>query len=345
VTDIEWTDKVWNPVLGCSRVSAGCENCYAERFAHRGLQERHRGLTVAGPKGPRWNGTVRLVPEVLDTPLRRRKPTRYFVNSMSDLFHEDVPFEFVASVFGVMAAAPQHTFQVLTKRPRRMLEFFDWAEKHGDGYDLLRCGIPSGLLACAWEAVAGDEVGDVPPFDDLSPSPETFGTSWPLPNVWLGVSVENQAAADERVPLLQQCPAAVRWLSVEPLLGPIDFEPIPRAIFDRKAAIRRCMYGPVAMNEDQADSVIAHPEIDWVVVGGESGPGARPCDLTAVRGVVLQCQRAGVPVFVKQLGANPRFIVPGGASLNLKSRKGADMAEWPEDLRIREFPKTEATHG
>ena len=131
-TKIEWTDATWNPVVGCRRVSAGCEHCYAEVMAYRLEkmgQERYRGLTVLGKAGRRWSWGIRLVPEVLDKPLRWRKPRMVFVNSMSDLWHEAVPFEYIAAVFGVMASAPRHTFQVLTKRLERMMEWFRWEEE------------------------------------------------------------------------------------------------------------------------------------------------------------------------------------------------------------------------
>lgn len=316
-TDIEWTDTVWNPVLGCSRVSAGCQNCYAERFAHRGLTERHRGLTVMGSKGPRWTGEVRLVPEVLGTPLKWRKPRRVFVNSMSDLFHEGVPFEFVAAVFGVMAAAPQHTFQVLTKRPKRMREFFEWApnliEMAGLADELIAksVGMP-GQLARRLYGHFDDESGDT-------------NVPWPLPNVWLGVSVEDQTTADERIPLLLECPAAVRWVSYEPALGQVDFTRLTWGNGDFCNALVRDSYRGGLDSE----------RLDWIVVGGESGPGARPFDLAWAQSVIRQCAEAGVPAFFKQAGSHP---VADGTRLRLRDRKGGDLSELPAEFNVREWP-------
>lgn len=341
MTKIQWTDQVWNPTVGCSRASAGCENCYAERVAHRGMQDAHRGLTVMGSRGPRWTGEVRLLPERLAEPLRWRKPRRVFVDSMSDLFHPEVPFEFAAAVFGVMAATPRHTYQLLTKRPERMAEFFRWLRDDAwpDG--------PASQLA----AFAAGELGDG---SDSSRDSHFFALDgkanrdvWPLPNVWLGTSVENQATADERILHLLDCPAAVRWISAEPLLGPIDLRSLP--------------FGPVEPRPRMLDALTAGSNsatpwhLDWVVVGGESGPGARACDVAWVRSIVAQCQAAEVPVFVKQLGARPvsglgsdfptaragRGWDDGSAppaAIHLRDRKGGDPAAWPEDLRVREWP-------
>lgn len=207
---IEWCDATWNPVRGCSRVSSGCTRCYAEtvaaRFSGPGLA--YEGLARRTASGEaRWTGEVRVVPEHLDDPLRWKRPRRIFVNSMSDLFHERLTNQQIAVVFGVMAAAKHHTFQVLTKRPARMRDWFEWANaqrRYGgaesDPGEVMQCiAIDSGIK-----------------FKSLEEVP------WPLPNVWLGVSVENQPAADERVPLLLQTPAAVRFLSCEPLLGVVD---------------------------------------------------------------------------------------------------------------------------
>lgn len=311
MTRIEWTDAVWNPVVGCSRVSAGCEHCYAERVAHRAMQPAHAGLTVSGPKGPRWTGEVRCLPERLEQPLRWRKPRRVFVNSMSDLFHESVPDEFSDRVFAAMAACPQHTFQVLTKRPERMRAWFEASMR---SRPMMR---GSQLI---W-------------FEDGLWQNGERRIQWPLPNVWIGVSVEDQAAADERVPLLVQAPAALRFLSVEPLLGPVNLK---------------------------LDG------IGWVIVGGESGPGARACDVEWIRSVVRQARVAGVPCFVKQVGTRPFQDLLDAESPHevasewnlagwpedrvlwddegecwlpqLCSRKGSDPAEWPQDLRVREMP-------
>ena len=331
-TSIEWTTETWNPTVGCSRVSAGCENCYAERVAHRGMQDAHKGLTVMGKKGPRWNGEVRLLPERLATPLRWRKPRKVFVDSMSDLFHEGVPFEYVAAVFGVMAACPQHTFQVLTKRPERALDFFS----------------ERGLRSCSragFDALDGDERV----LDLRDPN------AWPLPNVWLGVSVEDQATADARIPYILRCPAAVRWVSYEPALGPVDFGRVP---FTVPGEHRH--YVPFNALVGGGQESETPWRIDWVVVGGESGPGARAFDLAWARSTIEQCRAAGTACFVKQLGRVPQIRTQSGgnlqevmveplrsrghvienrtATLHLRSRKGADTSEWPADLRVQEFP-------
>jgi protein gp37 len=206
-SNIEWTDATWNPVRGCALVSAGCTNCYAMRVAHRfsGDSQPYAGLTKLTSHGPVWTGDVTLWPDVLDVPLRWRRPRRIFVNSMSDLFHEDVPEEFIDKVFAVMALSPQHTFQILTKRPVRMRDYLLTVQN--DDKDFNR-----------WSN-AGVEITD-------SPCAVIDDADWPLPNVWLGVSVEDQATADERIPLLLQTPAAVRFLSCEPLLGPVDLKTI-----------------------------------------------------------------------------------------------------------------------
>lgn len=295
---IQWTDATWNCIRGCTKVSAGCKHCYAETFA-----ERFRGV-----KGhPYEHGfDLRLVPEKLDEPLRWKKPRRIFVNSMSDLFHPDVPDEYIDRVWATMLLAPQHTFQVLTKRPERMMKYLSgspyryqqvlrWADVlRGDRRRLCSIGVNN---------------------------PVTFPAKW----LHLGVSVENQEAADERIPLLLQTPAAVRFLSIEPLLGMLDLSPW------------------LVSHEMQG---VEKNRITWVIVGGESGPKARPCNLDWIRSIVRQCKSAGVPCFVKQLGAHV-FEPHDSCNLACLERfhfiplrhcKGADPNEWPEDLRVREYP-------
>jgi protein gp37 len=302
MSTIEWTEQTWNPVVGCSRVSPGCEHCYAEGVAHRGMIEHHKGLTVLrqGGKGPRWTGEVRTVPEALDRPLRRRKPTTYFVNSMSDLFHEKLAFEFIAACFGVMSMELSHTFQVLTKRPERAREFFDWLNDVGDHRhalaDHLDTALPPGRRA---SLTIRRRMGV-----------HAMSTSWPLRNVWIGVSVEDQRRAEERIPVLIELPAAIRFLSVEPLLESVDLTPWL-------------------------------PKLDWVIVGGESGPGARTCELAWLREVVDQCHAANVAVFVKQLGARPHAPCWGdrGGDPTKLDAKGGNWEAWPEDLRVREMPE------
>lgn len=357
MSSIEWTDKTWNPLVGCSRVSEGCRHCYAERFVHRKLSPQHRGLTLAGEKGPRWNGEVRLVEARLGDPLRWRKPQRVFVNSLSDLFHESVAFETIAAIFGVMAGARHHTFQLLTKRPQRAREFFAWVRESAEDM-VASIGVAPGAAA---------EVGfcaSLVPFgrDALRIA---LRAPWPLPNVWLGVSVEDQRTADERIPVLLELPAALRFVSYEPALGPIDFD-LPRCDECGEAARawsedgapwcseheRECSYGHwLDFPSDGSFGVpageAANGGIAWAIVGGESGPGARPFDVAWARSTIEQCRAAGTKCFVKQLGARPIAARHTIASLGgevaeplaLRHRKGADPSEWPEDLRVREMPE------
>lgn len=314
---IEWTDRVWNPVTGCTKVSAGCKNCYAETFAGRG---------IGSFSGGRKFTDVRTHADRLDAPLRWRKPQRVFVNSMSDLFHRDVPDEFIDDVFATMIAAQRHTFQVLTKRPQRMRDYM-----HARGRALHD---PHGEI--------GQRVFDLRAALDGH-------RSWPPANVWLGVSCEDQRAADERIQALLQTPAAVRFVSAEPLLGPVDLRRIDgtggRGTWD----VLRC-----APTDDGQRN--CGTGIDWVIVGGESGPGARPCEVAWIRSIVEQCRTAVAPVFVKQYGSNARgdrfdmsesaFVDADAAGwdenrcrLPLRDRKGGNMEEWDPDLRVREFPR------
>ena len=330
-TSIAWTDATWNPIRGCTRVSEGCRHCYAEAVAARfsGPGQPYEGLATRSPA--RWTGQVRLVEEHLADPLRWTRPRRIFVNSMSDLFHEAVTDETIDRVFAVMALAGQHTFQVLTKRPERMREYLRYVCEWSDAAP--RVG-----------AVMARITGDV---DHGFPRPEDVSSeqAWPLPNVWLGVSVEDQASADERIPVLRAVPAVVRFLSVEPLLEQVHVGLTPGA--------------EVSGNEG------ADRGIHWAIVGGESGPGARPCDVQWVRSIRDQCVEASVPVFVKQLGAvsidskvkvhladgdwptGTKFRRPPMDSdvIGLKDRKGADPGEWPEDLRVQQFPSTPLAEG
>lgn len=260
-TPIEWTDATWNPVRGCSLVSAGCTNCYAMCQAHRqsGKGKAYEGLTRKTGHGPVWTGEIRLVPELLDLPLRWKTPRRIFVNSMSDLFHEKVPDGFIGKVFAAMGACEDqqrgHVFQILTKRPERMLA---WVSEYGYG---------------SWN------------------SRRMAGERWPASNVWLGVSVEDQKTADERIPPLLQTPAAVRWISAEPLLGPI----VLRRSFD--AWVNSWPPGTHAADLPRLKSYL-----HWLVVGGESGPKARPLHPDWARSLRDQCQAAGVKFFFKQWG-------------------------------------------
>lgn len=293
-TAIGWTDETWNPVRGCSRKSEGCRHCYAEQQAARivrmgkGKPTAYDGLVKVVNGEPRWTGVVRLVPEHLADPLCWRTPRRVFVNSMSDLFHESLTNEQIAAVFGVMAAAPQHTFQVLTKRADRMRAWFEWLRGPSeDTFTMQQRGIVSApntaraLLDAAYEYLGKARK---PELDAAWRSPAIEADPWPLPNIWLGVSVENQEAADERIPLLLQTPAAVRFLSCEPLLGPVDI---------------------IASQESVADPA---PWIDWVIDGCESGPDARPAQPEWFKSLEEQCRAAGVAYFHKQEFINGKLV-------------------------------------
>jgi protein gp37 len=324
-TSIEWTDKTWNPVRGCSIVSPGCVNCYAMKQAHRfsGPGGAYEGLTKQTKAGPQWTGKVVWDESKLLEPLSWRKPCRVFVNSMSDLFHESVPDAFIDKVFAVMALAPRHAFQVLTKRVLRMRDYVLTLTGSVERMDDVGCD----ALGLA-ESMESDEL------DVLAGQ---FGDEWPLSNVWLGVSCEDQQRADERIPLLLQTPAAVRFVSAEPLLGPIDFTKCG-PIFEKLDRLDK--------HEEAVDAGVyeRRQPLNWVIVGGESGPGARPMDLAWARSIFQQSQAANVACFVKQLGARPWHQHDNGTrfALKLRSRKGGDPAEWPEDLRVRECPEVRA---
>lgn len=255
-TAIEWADRVWNPTTGCDRVSPGCDHCYAMTMA-----KRLKGMGSAKYQrdgDPRTSGPgfgVSVHPDTLGLPLKWRKPQRIFVNSMSDLFHDAVPDDYIRDVFAIMAAAPRHTFQVLTKRHARMRNLLsDVKFQHR-----VRAKVPF--------------VGD-------DPYLHRHWNIWPLPNVWLGCSAENQQWADIRIPALLDTPAAVRWVSAEPLLGPLDLSRFLES-------------------DDEKYDV---PSLNWVVVGGESGHNDRPMHLEWPRSIRDQCAAAGVPFLFKQWG-------------------------------------------
>jgi protein gp37 len=321
---IEWTEATWNPTTGCTRVSEGCRHCYIERtppfrIGRRRFDSSHIGGTTG----------VMLHPERLEQPLRWRKPRRIFVNSLSDLFHEAVPDGYIARVWDVMAQCPQHTFQILTKRHARMRSWVTrWADTAGDADVESPDGLPPmprgpGAVRAVYGSGRArlfadmlDAMGDPPP-GCAYPLYDWMGGQrwWPpmLSNVWLGVSVEDQMWADIRIPALLDTPAAVRFLSCEPLLGPVD--------------LRGWLSDPPWVDGDLwPPSNARERSFDWVIAGGESGPGARPMDLAWARSLVEQCQTAGVPVFVKQLGT-----MAGGKAHH-------DIGTFPPELRVRAFP-------
>jgi protein gp37 len=314
-TNIQWTDETWNCVTGCTKVSPGCAHCYIERTPPFRIQGRRFDAKGHIP--------IVLHADRLDTPLHWKKPRRVFVNSLSDLFHNDIPDAFIDRVFAVMALTPQHTYQILTKRAERMRAYLrEW------GHDL-----SWRLMPIIDRIVESQDMGYM---RRLHRSAVARGraNAGPLANVWLGVSVENQRFADERIPLLLQTPAAIRFISAEPLLGPVDLTSLdPDGDYARIKA-----HGFSAIWKNNA---IGRPWLDWVIVGGESGPGSRPFDIAWARSIVQQCKVAGVACFVKQLGANPdNSAQPDGGLVKayIKDKKGGDPAEWPDDLRVREYP-------
>ncbi len=280
-TKIQWTDESWQPVVGCTKVSLGCDNCYAERMANRlacmGQAKYERVIRyIINKEVPRgfsgkWNGKIYCDEKALEIPLHWRNPRKIFVCSMSDLFN--APFEFIAEVYKTIAFTEQHTYQILTKREKRMLEFHKWLENKYtyDGGALMFAGENS----MKWQY-----------------------KPWPLPNLWLGVTAENQEQADKRIPILLQIPAVVRFVSAEPLLENISF----------------LMWN----NESQC-------EIDQIIIGCESGPKRRECEIEWVRDIIEEQRYLDTSLFVKQL--------------NINGKVSKDMSEWPEDLRIREYPK------
>jgi len=277
-TKIEWAEETWNPVVGCAKVSTGCKNCYAERMARRlkamGILQYQDVIDKNG-----WTNKISLVPKALEKPLHWRKSKRIFVCSMSDLFHKDVPFWFVRSIWTTMAMCTQHIFMVLTKRPERMLEFVnrEWPTEVIYEHQVQR-----------YTEQVRATMQDV------------------LPNVWLGVTAENQETANERIPILLQIPAAVRFVSLEPLLGPVD---LYRAVYGPPSSflLSTGAYGwPDYCNIRNINGLCGRGEnggLNWIIAGGESGPGARPVNVDWLRSVRDQCTRSGTSFLFKQWGA------------------------------------------
>ena len=324
-TSIAWCDWVWNPIRGCSRISAGCERCYAEALAARhsvasdkrpnppfaGFAEFR---VIGGKREAHWTGKVELIESKLLEPLSwRRKALKFCAEhgrkprafiSMSDLFHENLPDEAIDRVFAVMGAVPEVNWMILTKRAERMSAYGKSRRWVADGF--------------------GED------------SQEQY-----LPNVAMGVSVESQKYADERIPHLLATPAAMRFASYEPALEAVDWKPYISGINPHWSG--------------RADDEVRRERLDMIIVGGESGPGARPFDIGWARSTVKQCRAAGVAPFVKQMGSKPERLMSINAALELqrfagrnpdkpepqyfRDRKGENMSEWPEDLRVREWPE------
>lgn len=264
---IEWTEKVWNPVTGCTPISPGCANCYAKRMANR-LRGRY-GYDKDEP----FNVTTHY--DKLRDPFHWKKSRHVFVCSMGDLFHQEVAFAVIDKITATIAVT-SHTYQILTKRPARMAEYMQYLDDNY-AYD----GYGSFLMI---KSPTGKGFGPMP--------------KWPIENLWLGVSCENQEWANERIPILLKIPAAVRFVSLEPLLGPIDLSTINFL----------CQEEPKF----------------WVIIGCESGPKRRPCNLEWVHDIVQQCKVAGFPVFVKQIPINGKV--------------SHDIKQFPKELQIREYP-------
>ena len=321
-TKIEWTDATWQIVTGCSIVSPGCTNCYAMRLAGTRLQHHpsRQGLTTKTKAGPVWNGTVRFNEQWLDQPLRWKRPRQIFVCAHGDLFHESVPDEWLHKVFAVMALTPQHTYQVLTKRAERMAGYLNgkWGQRVRPWLDKLKpSSLWNGNIVTAWGHL----------------------NAGPLPNVWLGVSVEDQTRADERIPHLLDTPAAVRWISAEPLLGPIDLTNLDHTGHQRADQVH-------GISAIWTGNAIGRPALDWVVAGGESGSGARPAHPDWFRSLRDQCAAAGVPYFFKQHGdwvsvsmvegSGRHFTFPDGATVRNVGKKAAGALL--DGREHREFP-------
>jgi protein gp37 len=357
-TKIEWVHppgfdagETWNATLGCSKQSPGCKKCYAIRSVRRmsgnpnaKIAAANAGLVVMTGAGLNWTGKINLIEERLHIPLRKRRPTCWFVNSLSDLFHPEVPDDFIDRVFAVMALCPHHRFIILTKQAQRMFDYF----------------APGTFRDARIATQAKLTSTSVAPFK--LPSSEVFDAGrvargepweickWPLPNIWLGVSAENQKYADERIPLLLKTPATKRIVSYEPALGLIDFDAVPVTAAPGffGGALRWHHRGRC----HEVDN-IPYPVIDQVLIGGESGPDSSPFDIGWARSTRDQCKTAGTAFFMKQMGSHPvageHDIKQGGVfagarhvepkyDLCLNDKKGGRIEEWPSDLQIREYP-------
>ncbi len=389
-TGIEWCDCVWNVLRGCSMAkgseAGGCLNCYAAKYAAR--YPWGKGYARTTENGPRWTGVVDFLPDKLGWPLRFKghkdaraegRPTRIFVNSTSDLFHEKARFQDIAAVYGVMAYS-EHEFIVLTKRPERRLAFYRWMSElqgpddaHGNRPFSDMSTDP--ILGCEIQAerrgvhIAQELGSDGKPNGHRKPRP-----AWPLRNVIEGVSVEDQKTADLRVPILMRTPAARRLVSYEPALGPVDFRALVLSGGNRPGDTGLTVDAATGLHTASGFHVDELPPplgpIHWLIVGGESGPGARPFLVRWAWDMRRQFYRTGVALFVKQMGrwlvgdhagfaidrwrcADGRiwvppilgeraFARPNDAEAFTLGGKGGDPSEWPEDLRVREFPRSAA---
>ena len=338
---IEWSTFSWNPTIGCSPVSPGCAHCYAQEQAFK-LRRMgnldYDGLTKSGPQHALWTGVIKKMPQRLAEPLHKRKPQVIFVNSMSDLFHPKVSNEFIAAVFGIMAATPQHQYIILTKHIERAAEFFKWIRtaQLSEPWEGARMGQARELSVCAMQLCAEaetdkdrDEFGNI--WDVANVVTFLNRTGWPLPNVWLGPSLESYAMVAKRAEATLAI-TQLGWnivLSCEPLLDDL--------------CAKGVALGAIA---GAAESRL------WVIAGGESGENARSCDIDWLRKLRDACAMFKVPFYCKQLGSQPvyrtmkNFAAPGGGAINaflnagepLRHPRGGDPAEWPEELRVFQAP-------
>lgn len=325
-TTIEWTDATWNPITGCSVVSPGCTNCYAMHLAGTRLRNHpsRAGLTRESAGRHVWNGQVRLNEDWLQQPIQWKRPRRVFVCAHGDLFHESVPDEWITRVFAVMALSPQHTFQVLTKRAKRMFAFLiqRTREFEQDGLQSPIADYMRRESRAAGHALPGNAPLYLYDNDDYwrtDPKRIQRTPGWPLRHVHLGVSVEDQQRADERIPYLLQTPASVRWLSCEPLLGPVDLKPWIPPVLEPALPDGSSPHYP-------APKAVVHPdwgvvELDWVVVGGESGASARPMHPQWARDLRDQCIDHDVAFFHKQNGQWVPHEVSAGGDLGGQMRR------------------------
>lgn len=277
MSKIEWTDKTLNPIVGCTPVSPACDNCYAVKMAYRhsfnpkpGIASKYKGTAKKTKDGVVWTGKLNFRPEVMRQVLNRKTPTKYFVGSMTDLFHDAVPDELLDRLFTIMARASHHTFQILTKRPERMRKYLEGCERG-----------------------AAD-----------------IGGEFPWSNVWFGVTAENQAMANKRIPILLATPAAVRFVSIEPMLGPVDLRNIAVG-----CPAEGDILNAIAGIEVLGDAAFSVPRLDWVICGGETGNQARPMFSPWVRRLRAQCTTAGVPFFFKKWGGykgRGDWLIPAG---------------------------------
>lgn len=358
-TSIEWCDQSINPIRAdrtatgsgpghyCEKISPGCANCYASTLQKRFRMPDFGGATAEERRAfyeanGQFNSGVRpyLDEAKLAEIRKRKKPTRYFVGDMTDVFGWWVPDEWLDAMFATFAESPQHTFMLLTKRPDRMRSYLHGEQWSSDPAKHPAIRITHYMRDHRWP----NGFASGPPTCDL-----------PLPNVWLGVSAEDQKRWDERVPILAQTPAAVRFVSVEPMLERIDMS-YPKKFYPNGPEYCCSGHECGCHGLPYDPPMLYGAGIDWVIFGGESGRGARPCNVEWIRDGLAQCKAAGVPAFVKQLGAKPYearsmmvttqlkggYMIEGNASsrtLDLTHSKGGDPAEWPEDLRVRDFPR------